>query len=152
MESDRFKYCWGGATHMRGEKTEANAPALAGADEHDKQAVRDQKVTAALRALNPKKKRGPWTMLCVDEGFRRADVSTEAHRKRGIALWSVPPESPVLIPMEMFWGWLRKKLRSLGLQDSRKKRARLGKKAYNVRVKGGLEVGQGPNGGKDRGG
>ena len=32
------------------------------------QAVRDGKVTVALRVLNPKKKRGPWAILCDNEG------------------------------------------------------------------------------------
>ena len=175
-ESDRFNYCWGGATHMWRRKTEANTPALAGADEYDKQvplsrsiplwggvsqdgfaavlwhldskktnkedwsqAVRDGKLTAALRALNPKKKRGPWTILCDHEGFLRAKISMEAYRTRSIALWSVPPKSPDLNPVEMFWGWLRKKLRSMDLEDMRKKRRLLGKTAYTARVKGVLK-------------
>ena len=187
-ESDRFNYCWGGATHMWRRKTEANTPALAGADEYDKQvplsrsiplwggvsqdgfaavlwhldskktnkedwsqAVRDGKLTAALRALNPKKKRGPWTILCDHEGFLRAKISMEAYRTRSIALWSVPPKSPDLNPVEMFWGWLRKKRRPMDLEDLRKKRQPLGKTAYAARVKGGPEVGQGPDGGEERG-
>ena len=54
-----------------------------------------------------------------------------------------PPEngskSPDLNPVEMFWGWLRKKLRSMDLQDLRKKRCPLGKTAYTARVKGVLK-------------
>ena len=186
--SERFNYCWGGATHMWRKKAEANTPALAGADDYDKQvplsrsiplwggvsqdgfaavlwhpdskktnkedwsqAVRDGKVTAALRVLNPKKKRGPWTILCDNEGFLRAKISMEAYRAKGIALWSVPPKSPDLNPVEMFWGWLRKKLRSMDLEDLRKKRRPWGKTAYTARVNGGAEVGQGPDGGEERG-
>ena len=174
--TDRFNYCWGGATHMWRKKAEANVPALAGADDYDKQvplsrsiplwggvsqdgfaavlwhpdskktnkedwsqAVRDGKLTAALRALNPKKKRGPWTILCDNEGVLRANISMEAYRAKGIGLWSVPPKSPDLNPVEMFWGWLRKKLRSMDLEDLRKKRQPLGKTAYAARVKGVLK-------------
>ena len=96
-------------------------------------------MTAALRALNPKKKRGPWTILCDHEGFLRAKISMEAYKTRNIALWSVPPKSPDLNPVEMFWGWLRKKLRSMDLEDMRKKRRLLGKTAYTARVKGVLK-------------
>ena len=172
-ESDRFNYCWGGATHMWRRKGEANVPALAGADDYDKQvplsramplwggvsqdgfaavlwhldskktnkedwskAVRDGKLTAALRALNPKKRRGPWTVLCDNEGFLRAKASMAAYSPRSITLWSVPPKSPDLNPVEMFWGWLRKKLRSMDLEDLRKKRRLLDKTAYVARVKG----------------
>ena len=35
----------------------------------------------------------------------------------------------------MFWGWLRKRLRTLDLHDMRKKRKPLGKTAYIARVK-----------------
>ena len=154
----------------------ANTPALAGADEYDKQVplsssiplrggvsqdgfaavlwhldgkrtnkgdwsqtVRDGKLTAALRALNPKKKRGQWTILCDHEGSLRAKISMEAYRTRSIGLWSVPPKSPDLNPVEMFWGWLRKKLRSMDLEDMRKKRRLLGKTACTARVKGVLK-------------
>eukprot|EP00959_Pyramimonas_sp_CCMP1952_P222698 4655599-Pyramimonas_sp.AAC.1 len=39
----------------------------------------------------------------------------------------------------MFWGWLRKKLRLLDLQDLRRKRALLGKTVCPARVKGVLK-------------
>ena len=61
------------------------------------------------------------------------------------------PKSPDLNPVEMFWGWLRKKLRSMDLEDLRKKRRPLGKTAYTARVNGGAEVGQGLDGGEERG-
>ena len=97
--------------------------------------MRDGKATAALRALSPKKKNGPWTILCDNEGFLRSKISMEAYRTKGITLWSVPPKSPDLNPVEMFWGWLRKKLRSMDLEDLRKKRRPLGKTTYIARVK-----------------
>ena len=51
-------------------------------------------------------------------------------------MWDVPPKSPDLNPVEMFWSWLRKKLRLMDLADLKKKRAPLGKAAYTMRVKG----------------
>ena len=63
----------------------------------------------------------------------------EAYRAKGIGLWSVPPKSPDLNPVEMFWGWLRKKRRPMDLEDLRKKRQPLGKTAYAARVKGVLK-------------
>ena len=59
-----------------------------------------------------------------------------AYRSKRIELWDVPPKSPDLNPVEMFWGWLRKRLRTMDLADMRKKRRPLGKAAYTARVKG----------------
>ena len=47
----------------------------------------------------------------------------------------MPAKSPDLNPVEMFWGWLRKRLRTLDLHDMRKKRKPLGKTSYVARVK-----------------
>ena len=63
----------------------------------------------------------------------------EAYRATGIGLWSVPPKSPDLNPVEMFWGWLRKKLRSMDLEDLRRRRRPLGKTACTAKVKGVLK-------------
>lgn len=98
-------------------------------------AVRDGTVTGALRLLNPRKKTGPWTILCDGESFLRAKVSMTAYRGKKIELWDVPAKSPDLNPVEMFWGWLRKKLRNMDLADMRKKRRPMGKTAYTARVK-----------------
>ena len=103
------------------------------------QAARDVKLTAALRALNPKKTRGPWTILCDNEGFVRAKISMAAYSPMSITLWSVPPKSPDLNPVDMLLGWLRKKLRSMDLEDLRKKRRLLDRTAYVARVKGALK-------------
>ena len=88
-------------------------------------------LTEALRLLNPMNRTGPWTILCDGESFLRA----KAYRAKKITLWSVPPKSPDLNPVEMFWGWLRRKLRLMDLADLRKKRRPLGKAAYTQRVK-----------------
>ena len=59
-----------------------------------------------------------------------------AYSARTVTLWDVPLKSPDLNPVEMFWGWLRRKLRVMDLEDLRKKRRPLGKTAYTTRVKG----------------
>ena len=79
---------------------------------------------------------GPWTILCDGESFLRAKVSMAAYRAKKITLWAVPPKSPDLNPVELFWGWLRRKLRHMDLADLHQKRRPLGKTAYTMRVKG----------------
>ena len=59
-----------------------------------------------------------------------------AYAFKNIQVWDVPPKSPVLNPIEMFWGWFRKKLRSMDLADLRTKHPTLHMAAYIVRVKG----------------
>ena len=59
----------------------------------------------------------------------------KAYSARRISLWAVPPSSPDLNPVEMFWGWFRRKLRQMDLQDLRKKRCPLGRTAYAARAK-----------------
>ena len=61
-----------------------------------------------------------------------------AYASKKIRLWDVPPKSPDLNPIEMFWGWIRKKLRNMDLADLRSKRPPLGKAAYTARLKGVL--------------
>ena len=59
----------------------------------------------------------------------------EAYAKKRILIWDVPPKSPDLNPIEMFWGWTRRQLRLMDLKDLRLKRKPLGKIAYVQRVK-----------------
>ena len=99
------------------------------------QAVRGGQLTQALRSLNPWRKTGPWTILCDGEAFLRAKDSLAAYRSKKIVLWGVPAKSPDLNPVEMFWGWLRQRLRTLDLHDLRMKRKPLSKTAYTARVK-----------------
>ena len=103
------------------------------------QAVRDGRLTQALRSLNPRRKTGPWTILCDGESFLRAKDSVAAYRSKKIVLWAVPAKSPDLKPVEMFWGWLRQKLRTLDLHDLRLKRPPLSRMAYTARVKSVLK-------------
>ena len=51
-------------------------------------------------------------------------------------MWSVPPKSPDLNPVEKFWAWLRKELLARDLEDLSKKRAVLDKAGYLARVRG----------------
>ena len=53
----------------------------------------------------------------------------------GGKVYFLPPYSPDLNPIEMFWGWIRRKLRLMDLADLRLKRRPLGKTAYTLRVK-----------------
>ena len=72
-------------------------------------AVLNGKLTGAIQALKPSKRRGPFTVLCNGEGFLRARKSMQAYRRKNVSLWTCLPKSPDLNPVEMFWGWLRKK-------------------------------------------
>ena len=82
--------------------------------------------------------RGPWTILCDNESFLRTRESRAAYRAEHVALWDLPPHSPDLNPVEMFWGWLRNKLRVMDLADLRARRPPLSKAAYVRRVQGVL--------------
>jgi len=62
-------------------------------------------------------------------------VSLAAYRAKKITLWDVPAKSPDMNPIEMYWGWIRRKLRLMDLADLRLKRRPLGKSAYIIRVK-----------------
>ena len=99
-------------------------------------AVREGKLTDVLRLLNPKKKSGPWTVLCDGESFLRANKSRAAYAFKKINLWTVPAKNPDLNPIEMFWGWIRKKLRKKDLADFRNKCTPLNKEEYITRMKG----------------
>ena len=59
-----------------------------------------------------------------------------AYATKKIKLWDVPPKSPDLNPIEMFWGWIRRKVRTMDLADLRCKRPPLTKAAYTARLKG----------------
>ena len=96
--------------------------------------VREGRFTSALKDINPGRRSGPWTVLADSESFLRSPVCLAAYERHNIALWSVPAKSPDLNPVEMFWGWVRRKLRIMDLQDLKKKRKPLSKMAYKLRV------------------
>ena len=79
--------------------------------------------------------RGPWTVLCDNEGFLSSTLCRSAHRKTKVSMWHVPARSPDLNPVEKYWSWLRRRLRALDLADARAKRAVLSKPAYQSRVR-----------------
>ena len=97
--------------------------------------ILDGTLIEALKAINPRNQKGPWTILCDGERFLRAKACKAAYQSKNVTLWDLPPKSPDLNPVEMFWGWLRRKLRVMDLADVRKKRQPLGKTAYTTRVK-----------------
>jgi hypothetical protein len=99
-------------------------------------AVRQGLLTDAIRSLKPVSSTGPFTVLCDGEKFLRAKASRDAHALKKVVLWTCPPRSPDLNPVEMFWGWLRRKLRHMDMLDLKKKRKVLGKTAYRERIKG----------------
>ena len=170
-EVARFNFCWGGVTYVWRKRSEANIPALACADDYDKQvpvelafplwggisedgfqavhwhegektnnidwapAVRSGHLTGAIRKLNPRRRSGPWTVLCDNESFLRHPNLKKAYATRNIHLWDVPAESPDLSPIEMFWGWARRQLRLQDLADLRSKRRPFTKAEYIVRIK-----------------
>ena len=98
-------------------------------------AVKDGKLTEAIRTMNPRKRSGPYTVLCNGESFLRARKLLPLYARQKVHLWQCPPKSPHLNPVELFWGWLRRKLRRMDLADLRAKRAPLSKFSYVQRVK-----------------
>ena len=90
---------------------------------------------AALKAINPGNQRGPWTILCDNEGFLHSKAVTVAHATSKVRLLHIPRRSPDLNPVEKFWAWLRKQLRARDLKDALAKRSALGKIAYRARVR-----------------
>jgi len=97
--------------------------------------VDGSKLKDAIQKLNPANRHGPWHLLCDNERFLTAKVSTQAHKKFGIKLWQIPSRSPDLNPIERFWGWLKKKLRRMDLTDAVRGRKLLSKTAYKQRVR-----------------
>ena len=97
-------------------------------------AVTDGKLVAACRSASGRV-RGPWTVLCDNESFLKANSTREAHAKARVDLWHVPPRSPDLNPVEKFWGWLRKRLRAMDLADLKAKRRPIHRTALQARVR-----------------
>lgn len=98
-------------------------------------AVRNGKMTSALRHLKPRGGAGPWAILCDNERFLTAAECAKAYAAKNIVLWQIPPRSPDLNPIEKFWGWLRRELRRRDFKDLQEKRAVLSKAAFRARVR-----------------
>ena len=103
-------------------------------------AVDAGKLTAAIKQLKPALKRGPWRVICDNEGFLQAADATRAHKKASVRLWRIPARSPDLNPVERFWAWLRRTLRAKDLADAMAKRPVLEKAAYIARVRRVLQT------------
>ena len=97
-------------------------------------AVDSGALTIAIKQGKPVLKKGPWGVLCDNEGFLSKADSKAAHRKQKIILRHVPARSPDLNVVEKFWGWLRRELRKRDLNDLVQKRPALGKMAYRQRI------------------
>ena len=78
---------------------------------------------------------GPWTILCDNESFLNAPASRSAHAKHRFELWHVPPRSPDLNPVELFWAKVRLWLRHMDLKDLREGRPPVQKTALKERVR-----------------
>ena len=48
------------------------------------------KLRRALLALNPKRRRGPWSVLCDNESFLRSTPACRGHRRARVVLWTMP--------------------------------------------------------------
>ena len=98
-------------------------------------AVQRGLLVKAIKALKPVKANGPWHVICDNESFLRAKMCNKAHNAAKVKLWWIPPKSPDLNPVERFWAWLRRRLRTLDLRDAVAGRPVLGKVAYRARVR-----------------
>ena len=78
---------------------------------------------------------GGYRILCDNESFLASKASKEFYGKKNIQLLQIPPRSPDLNPIEMFWGWVRKQMRLKDLEDLRAKRPPLGKTASKKRLR-----------------
>merc|ERR1711923_363015 len=78
---------------------------------------------------------GPWSVLCDNESFLRHEQCLRAYAAKGVRLWAVPPRSPDLSPIEMFWAWPRRQMRLRDLGDLRHLRPTPTQAAYLLRVK-----------------
>ena len=103
-------------------------------------AVKAGTVGALLRKLNPRTKDRPWRVLCDGEKFLHSKEARRAYQRHAISLWTLPPRSPDLNPIEKFWSWLRRELRRRDLQDYANKKVCLTKAKYIARVEQVLQT------------
>ena len=97
--------------------------------------MEEGKLTDAVQALKPVRRRGPWIVLSDNEGFLKTDEARKLYRKGRITLWFIPARSPDLNPIEKFWSWLRRELTRRDLQDLKDGKAVLSKTDYTKRVR-----------------
>ena len=104
------------------------------------EAVEAGRLVAACKRARPDRERGPWHILCDNERFLKAPASREAHGACHVHLCHIPPRSPDLNPVELFWGWLRKQLRAMDLADFMGGRPPVTRIRLKARVRGLLET------------
>ena len=131
---ERAAPMWGGCSADGFSVITFHAKKKLNAEEWAKAVTRGALATA-IQALKPVLVNGPWHVLCDNESFLRAAVSSAAHRTAKVMLWKMPAKSPDPNPVERFWFWLRGKLRAMDLQDSVAKRPVFGNAAYKARVR-----------------
>ena len=105
------------------------------ATEEWERAVKAGKLKKALTSLRPRRRGGPWRVLCDGESFLWSKASAKTCSASKISLWGVPPKSPDLNPVEKFWGWLRRELLLKDLADLKARRAVPGPSVYKARVR-----------------
>jgi hypothetical protein len=81
------------------------------------EAIEDGMLKACMQALNPANRTGAWYLLSDNESFLKTTGAYKAYREQGVRLWTIPPRSPDLNPIEKFWGWLRRDLARRDLSD-----------------------------------
>ena len=103
-------------------------------------AVKAGKLYNAVKKLQPGRHVGPRRVICDNESFLEGKECRGEYKKKRIQLLHIPAKSPDFNPIESFWGWLRKELRRLDLEDYRSRRPALGKTAYRQRVRNVLRT------------
>jgi len=98
-------------------------------------AVRKGDLVSALKATNPRKRAGPWKIVCDNESFLRTAKSVQAYERANVKLVALPPRSPDLNPVEKMWGWVRKQMRVRDLRDLANRTPVLGKTMYRERIR-----------------
>ena len=104
-------------------------------EEWVKEVLKKGKLMAAVRKLQPTRPSGARRILCDNESFLSAKRCALFYKSKGIVLLQIPPRSPDLNPIEMYWAWVRRQMRLKDLEDLRCRRPALGKTATKARVR-----------------
>jgi transposase len=104
-------------------------------EEWVKEGLKKGKLMAAVRKLQPTRPSGARRILCDNESFLSAKKCALFYKSKGIVLLQIPPRSPDLNPIEMYWAWVRRQMRLKDLEDLRCRRPALGKTATKARVR-----------------
>ena len=98
-------------------------------------AVDGGRLVAACRRARPDRLAGPWHILCDTERFLDAPAARAAHKRARVQLDHIPARSPDLNPVELFWGWLRKRLQKLDLEDLVAERPPVNRRRLTARLR-----------------